>query len=188
MPRMILSLHGVDVREVTIAQGRSTVGRKLSNQIVIDHPTVSGRHAALHCTVNVVMLEDLGSTNGSHVNGHAIRMQVLRDADVVQLGQYTLRYLADAVTVPPVSHPAGSHIRVLSGNGAGETVSLQKVVNTVGRPGVAVAAVTRRLERYVVTRIDAGTVLNGELLGADTVPLHDGDVLELAGLQLQFVG
>ena len=183
MPRMILSLHGVELREVEIPEGRTTVGRKPSNELVIDNQAVSGRHAALHRTADVVMLEDLGSTNGSHVNGREIRMQRLRDADVVQLGQYTLRFVADAAA----AHPAGWHIRVLSGHGAGATLALEKVVTTVGKPGLAVAAVTHRLGRYLLTPIDAGTMLNGEPLGAGAAPLHDGDVVEVAGLKLQFV-
>lgn len=183
MPRMILSLRGVDVREVAIPEGRTTIGRKLTNDLVIDNQAVSGCHAALHRTADVVMLEDLGSTNGSHVNGREIRTQVLRDADKVQLGQYTLRFMAETT----LARPAGAHIRVLSGPEAGSMLALQKVVTTVGKPGLAVAAVTHRLGRYLLTPIDAGTVLNGQPLGSGAAPLHDGDVLEVAGLRLQFV-
>ena len=183
MPRMILALRGVDVREIMIPEGRTTVGRKPSNDLVIDNAAVSGRHAALHRTADVVMLEDLGSTNGTHVNGQAIRMQVLRDADRVQLGQYILRFVAETAQ----ARPPGSHLRVLSGQGAGGTLALCKVVTTVGKPGLAVAAVTHRLGHYLLTPVDAGTVLNGRPLGADAAPLDDGDVVEVAGLRLQFV-
>ena len=52
---------------------------------------------------------------------------------------------------------------------------------------MAVAAVTRRLHGYVVAPIDGETALNGEPLGSEAVALQDGDVLELAGTQMQFV-
>ena len=55
------------------------------------------------------------------------------------------------------------------------------------KPGVAVAAVTRRLHGYVVAPIDGGTALNGEPLGNEAVALQDGDVLELGGTRMQFV-
>lgn len=83
--------------------------------------------------------------------------------------------------------PSVAVIRVLSGVGAGRELSLQKVVTTIGKPGVAVAAVTRRLHGYVVAPIDGGTTLNGEPLGKDAVALQDGDMLELAGARMQFV-
>ena len=78
-------------------------------------------------------------------------------------------------------------IRVLSGAGAGRELSLHKVVTTIGKPGVAVAAVTRRLHGYVVAPIDGGTMLNGEPLGKEAVALQDGDLLELGGARMQFV-
>jgi hypothetical protein len=78
-------------------------------------------------------------------------------------------------------------MRVLSGSAAGREMSLQKVVTTIGKPGLAVAAVTRRLHGYVVAPIDGETLLNGEPLGSDAVALQDGDVLELGGTRMQFV-
>lgn len=190
MPRMIFSILGVDMREVAIADGRTTLGRRPTNDIVIDNLAISGQHAALHCTGNVVLLEDLQSTNGTYVNGRAIQKQVLRDADVIELGKYKLRYIADAAPPAPAAAPvrAGASIRVIAGTGSGSEVPLQKVVTTFGKPGVAVAVVTRRLHGYLLSRIDGGTLLNGEPLGGDPVLLRDGDVMELAELRLQFVG
>jgi len=52
---------------------------------------------------------------------------------------------------------------------------------------VAVAAVTRRLQGYVVAPVDGGTLLNGEPLGGEAVALQDGDTLELGGTRMQFV-
>ena len=83
--------------------------------------------------------------------------------------------------------PSVAVIRVLSGIGAGRELSLQKVVTTIGKPGVAVAAVTRRLHGFVVAPVDGGTMLNGEPLGKEPVALQDGDMLELAGTRMQFV-
>ena len=221
MPKMIVSIDGVVIKEVTLAKDRTTLGRRPYNDIVIDNLAISGEHAVLHMIGHDVYLEDLNSTNGTYVNARAIKKQALEHNDVIEVGKYKIRFLANgapaesaaqsaravaasapaaASTSAPVplslaptaqmplgSTPAVALIRVLSGAGAGRELSLQKVVTTIGKPGVAVAAVTRRLQGYVVAPVDGGTLLNGEALGAGAVELQDGDVLELAGTRMQFV-
>lgn len=98
------------------------------------------------------------------------------------------------IASPPVAgHAAGeglhAAIRVLSGAAAGREVPLTKVVTTVGKPGVAVAAITRRPRGFVVHHVEgAGNpALNGVPIGADPVELKSGDLIELAGTQMQFV-
>jgi predicted component of type VI protein secretion system len=218
MPKMIVSIDGVVIKEVTLVKDRTTLGRRPYNDIVIDNLAISGEHAVLHLIDGVVYLEDLNSTNGTYVNARAVRRHILQHNDVVEVGKYKIRYLAgntgpaqrkpavapEHAAVPsapqpllPMSGPtvtlplgggvAPAAIRVLSGAGAGRELPLAKVVTTIGRPGVAVAAVTRRLHGYVVAPIDGGTMLNGEKLGQEAVALQDGDVLELGGTRMQFV-
>lgn len=80
-------------------------------------------------------------------------------------------------------------IKVLSGAAAGREVPLTKVVTTIGKPGVAVAAITRRHQGFVVHHVEgAGNpTLNGSPIKAEPVALKNGDVIELAGTQMQFV-
>ena len=216
MPKVIVSIDGVVIKEVTLAKDRTALGRRPYNDIVIDNLAISGEHAVLHMIGADVYLEDLNSTNGTYVNARAIKKQALEHNDVIEVGKYKIRYLSvasapDVAMAPPkptavaypsapipltsaptVSAPLGGAvssavIRVLSGTGAGRELSLQKVVTTIGKPGVAVAAVTRRIQGYVVAPIDGGTTLNGEPLGTEAVALQDGDVLELGGTKMQFV-
>lgn len=218
MPKLIVSIDGVVIKDVTLAKDRTTLGRRPYNDIVVDNLAISGEHAVLHMIGGDVYLEDLNSTNGTYVNGRAIKKQALEQNDVIEVGKYKIRYLAGAapgpdesvvpartVAIQPPSGPiplssaptvqsplgggtAGAAVmRVLSGSGAGRELTLQKVVTTIGKPGVAVAAVTRRLHGYVVAPIDGGTTLNGEPLGTEAVALQDGDVLELGGTRMQFV-
>ncbi|RZL45720.1 MAG: FHA domain-containing protein [Variovorax sp.] len=215
MPKVIVSIDGVVIKEVTLAKDRTSLGRRPYNDIVIDNLAISGEHAVLHMIGADVYLEDLNSTNGTYVNTRAVKKQALEHNDVIEVGKYKIRYLTGAATVaessmartaivpphsdpiplssaPTVSAPLGAAmgsavIRVLSGAGAGRELSLQKVVTTIGKPGVAVAAVTRRIQGYVVAPIDGGTMLNGEPLGTEAVALQDGDLLELGGTRMQFV-
>ena len=219
MPKMIVSIDGVVIKEVVLVKDRTTLGRRPYNDIVIDNLAISGEHAVFHMIDGAVYLEDLNSTNGTYVNARAVRRHMLEHNDVVEVGKYKIRFLAGhqpfvssrPLTIPgalqtvapvapppppPVVHSASvvpganvapAAIRVLSGAGAGRELTLAKVVTTIGRPGVAVAAVTRRLHGYVVAPIDGGTLLNGEQLGQEAVALQDGDVLELGGTKIQFV-
>jgi hypothetical protein len=77
----------------------------------------------------------------------------------------------------------------LNGAAAGREVALVKVVTTIGKPGVAVAAITRRAQGYVVAHVDGaeGPKLNGTRVHTEPVVLQNGDQLELAGIQMQFI-
>jgi pSer/pThr/pTyr-binding forkhead associated (FHA) protein len=79
--------------------GMATIGRASDSDIVVDEATVSHRHALLSPLPEGVVLIDLGSTNGSFVNGvQAPPDEVvwLADGDVIKLGCVVLRYFAPA--------------------------------------------------------------------------------------------
>ena len=84
------------------------------------------------------------------------------------------------------SLPLGK-IQVLSGPGAGKELELKKALITLGRPGVQVAVITRRPQGYFITHVE-GThpVINGESIGAQARQLTDHDVVELAGVKMEF--
>jgi pSer/pThr/pTyr-binding forkhead associated (FHA) protein len=224
MPKMIVSIDGVVIKEVQLTKDRTTLGRRPYNDIVIDNLAVSGEHAVLQMTGNEVYLEDLNSTNGTYVNGKAVKKQLLQNSDTVEIGKYKIKYINEAANpgfektmifkpgsagiMPPPARPAvpaapaapahppaaeqvqaKATIKVLSGAAAGREVPLLKVVTTIGKPGVAVAAITRRPHGFVVAHVEgtAKPTLNGTLIGADPVTLKHGDLLELAGTQMQFV-
>ncbi|MGH6639756.1 MAG: FHA domain-containing protein [Polaromonas sp.] len=214
MPKMIVSIDGVVIKEVQLTKDRTSLGRRPYNDIVIDNLAVSGEHAVLQMSGNEVYLEDLNSTNGTYVNGKAVKKQLLQNSDTVEIGKYKIKYMNDAApagfektmvvkagsaglvapaAAAPVAADAGpgasAAIKVMSGAAAGREVALVKVVTTIGKPGVAVAAITKRPQGFVVAHVE-GTgkpTLNGVLIGADPVGLKNGDVLELAGTQMQFV-
>jgi len=211
MSKLMIAIDGVVLKEVQLAKERTTLGRRPYNDIVIDNLAVSGEHAALHLMGGDVYLEDLHSTNGTYVNSKPIRRQLLIDQDVIEVGKYKIRFmtsnapvamatpaaaavvsapvpLAVGITAPmPLGAAGPAVLRVLSGAGAGQELPLHKVVTTVGKPGVAVAAVTRRLYGYVVAPLDGAALLNDQAMGSTAVPLQDGDVLELSGSRMQFV-
>jgi len=224
MPKMIVSIDEVVIKEVQLTKDKTTLGRRPYNDIVIDNLAVSGEHAVLQMTGSDVVLEDLNSTNGTYVNGKAVKKQQLQSGDAIEIGKYKIKFVGDNVaedfdkttivkarpsaSAPVSRSPAGTPsgfptgsgdsvgmgafhaaIKVLSGAASGREVPLTKVVTTIGKPGVAVAAITRRQQGFVVHHVEgAGNpTLNGSPIGTDPISLKNGDLIELAGTQMQFV-
>lgn len=93
MAKLILSLDGQVIKEFTLTKERSTIGRKPHNDIQIDNLAVSGEHAIIMTILHDSFLEDLGSTNGTLVNGQPVKKHFLQDNDVVEIGKYKLKYV-----------------------------------------------------------------------------------------------
>ena len=221
MPRLVLSLDGVVLREVSLTKDRTTIGRRSHNDLVIDNLAVSGEHAVMIMSGNDVYLEDLGSTNGTTVNGQPIKKHLLQHADTVEIGKYRIRFLAngsaeggnvDIDTSQPLRRefygpgpttiqirPPGSSledppqhgtamVKIMSGANAGRELALVKALTTIGRPGHQVAVITRRPTGYFIAHVegDIYPMVNGHNLGSAAHPLKDKDVIELAGVKMEF--
>ncbi|MEY4753576.1 MAG: hypothetical protein RJA44_1251 [Pseudomonadota bacterium] len=228
MPKLVVSLDGVVIKEVQLTKDKTTLGRRPYNDIVIDNLAVSGEHAVLQMVGQDVYIEDQNSTNGTYINGRAVKKQLLQHNDTVEIGKYKIKYMVEenadyektmilkpgqvasaigapvvrsAPTVPASMAPASNFgglgsgsvpqasIKVLSGAAAGREVALTKVVTTVGKPGVQVASITKRPGGYVFAHVEGANrpTVNGNPVQGDPVHLKDGDVIELAGTQMQFM-
>jgi pSer/pThr/pTyr-binding forkhead associated (FHA) protein len=222
MGKLVVSLDGVVIKEVQITKDKTTLGRRPYNDIVIDNLAVSGEHAVLQMVGADVFIEDLNSTNGTYINGKAVKKQLLSHNDTVEIGKYKIKYLVEDGTdyektmimkpgaVPGAGAPqaysptvgfgasgfgslggssAPASIKVLNGAAAGREVMLTKVVTTVGKPGVQVASITKRPGGYVLAHVEGALrpTVNGSPVTGETVQLKNGDVVELAGTQMQFV-
>lgn len=227
MPRMVVSIDGVVIKEVALTQERTTVGRRPYNDVVIDNLAVSGEHAVFVMTPGGdVEVQDLGSTNGTYVNGKSVKRQALQSGDTVEVGKYKIRFLRDeprpsfektmvftpgmrpplasvGTTAPgtslatspgatPHAHapvPQNATVRVITGPAAGREVALTKVVTTLGKPGVAVASITRRHHGFVLAHVEGDSLplLNGTPVQGGAVPLKSGDRIVLVGTEMEFV-
>jgi len=98
MAKLILSVDGQVLKEYTLSKERTLIGRKPHNDIQIDNLAVSGEHAAIITILNDSFIEDLGSTNGTMVNGKPIKKHFLQNNDVVEIGKHKLKYFNDAPT------------------------------------------------------------------------------------------
>jgi pSer/pThr/pTyr-binding forkhead associated (FHA) protein len=248
MAKLILSMDGLVLKEIPLAKERTTIGRKPHNDIQIDNLAVSGEHAVIVTILNDSFLEDLGSTNGTVVNGNAIKKHFLQNNDIIELGKYKLKFVGEAApaasgekadfektmvlrpsamkaaadqarsmasapgaqaavaqrsipaadrepSAPPAApapapkpaQPMGA-IQLLSGANAGKELELSKPLTTLGKPGVQVAVLTRRPQGYFITHVEGANrpVVNGQQIGTAPHALKDHDVIELAGVKMEF--
>ena len=217
MGKLVVSLDGVVIKEVQITKDKTTLGRRPYNDIVIDNLAVSGEHAVLQMVGADVFIEDLNSTNGtavkkqllSHndtveIGKYKIKYLVEDGTDyektmIMKPGAAPAAAGAQAYS-PTVGFGASgfgslgassgpASIKVLNGAAAGREVMLTKVVTTVGKPGVQVASITKRPGGYVLAHVEGALrpTVNGSPVTGETVQLKNGDVVELAGTQMQFV-
>ena len=238
MPKLILSMDGLVLKEIVITREHTSIGRKPANDIQIDNLSISGQHAVITHILGDAFLEDLNSTNGTYVNGQPVKKHVLHNNDVIELGKYRIKYLVDAstpgtsatelidtaalkpfdlgtvapaestpvtgastfrtpVSAPPERSAATSighlieHlgvIQVLSGANVGQELELSKSVTTLGKPGHQVAVITRREQGYFITHVEGKThpLVNGEQIDAQAHKLDDHDIIEIAGVKMEF--
>ncbi|OGT81407.1 MAG: hypothetical protein A3H91_06715 [Gammaproteobacteria bacterium RIFCSPLOWO2_02_FULL_61_13] len=245
MAKLVLNMNGVVQGEYELNKERLTVGRKPDNDIQIDNLAVSGKHAMIITILDDSFLEDLGSTNGTYVNGKLIKKHALKDGDVIAIGKHELKYVnehatadddefektmiikpgsasaavaaakaaemavaaaASAAAPPavgakpgaPAAAPAAGggmplgRLTVLNGPIAGKELELTKALITLGKPGTQVAVISRRPQGYFLTHIESDgdgkryPLVNGEPIGGKAYQLKDSDMIELAGIKMEF--
>ncbi|HUY03464.1 MAG TPA: FHA domain-containing protein [Rhodocyclaceae bacterium] len=209
MAKLILSMDGLVLKEIALDRERTTIGRKPHNDIQIDNLAISGEHAVIVTLLDDSFLEDLNSTNGTYVNGQSIKKHCLQNGDVIELGKYRLKYFNDAPqqraefdgsqrpeaggrqaapSAPPGATLPLGEIQILTGANAGRELELSKSLTRLGKPGLQVAVIARRPQGYFITHVegDHHPVVNGRPLAAQAHPLADHDVIELAGVKMEF--
>ena len=206
MAELVVSSDGVETQHVHLMKDRTTLGRRHHNDVALSDLSVSGMHCVFERERSgAIWLTDVGSTNGTYVNGERIQRRQLEDQDVVTVGIYSIRFLLqppvavagqtspmrlEALGAPGRAGAQKASLRVLEGVAQGRDVPLVKTVTTFGKPGDAVVAVYHRRHGYFVALVEAGeqpALHNGQPVGTDAAPLADQDVLELGDSRLLFI-
>lgn len=217
MPKLILSMDGLVLKEIVLSKERITIGRKPHNDVQIDNLAISGEHASITTILNDAFLEDRNSTNGTYVNGQSVKKHALKNNDVIELGKYRLKFLAEAGGPAGVQPAIGGFglggdlagvegdaaegagttggatavgaMKILSGSNVGKELVLTKSMTTLGKPGLQVAVITRRPHGYFISHVEGTSfpTLNGVALDAQARRLADRDQLEIAGVRMEFL-
>lgn len=137
MPKLILKFDERELQECHVGNQPIAIGRLPDNNIVIDNPAVSGRHARVYREGDHYVLEDLKSTNGTFVNEKPVARHTLLESDVVLVGKHTLVFThkggEPAETAKPLSVPD------IGGTMALDTVKQKHLLSGLdfGRPSPA---------------------------------------------------
>jgi predicted component of type VI protein secretion system len=185
--KLIISRDAQLIAEVELGDGRVTIGRHPASDVVLAHQAVSGRHAAITNSNGAPMVEDLGSSNGTFVNGQRIASTLLADRDRITVAKFQLEYIA--ASPPAVAPPAqAGSIEVMNGASAGKLLSLVKPLTTLGSPGVLVVVISRQAGGYYIAQVQGNAVarVNDETVNRTPRLLRDGDLLELTGTHMRF--
>lgn len=90
--KLVMTSTSGESQEFPLTKETTTIGRKPSNDIHIDNLSVSGTHAQVITILEDSFLEDLGSTNGTYVNGKLIKKHAMEHGDKITLGKYQITY------------------------------------------------------------------------------------------------
>lgn len=208
MPQLITTVDGVEIHRTYLTLERTTLGRKPGNHIVLTDLAVSGEHCAFELSgLSDVVVIDLGSTNGTYINGAMVRMHLLQDVDIISIARFKIQYfsaneLTDEGKTASMSLHGGlfpaaaaatgamhASLKLLTGSSAGLELPVSKAVSTFGQPGTALIAIAHRRQGYFVSCMEATQTpkLNGMAITDEPVMLCDHDVIELAGSALEFL-
>lgn len=218
MGKLIITESSGASRELVLDKERVSIGRHADNDICLNDKAVSGHHAVIISILADSFLEDLDSTNGTLVNGKQIAKHPLSDGDTVSIGRNSLRYQADgpaagedfdktmilrpsqmgsasSSTTAPVAgaeKQQTGRLRVESGSNAGRELELTKALTTIGKPGVQVAAITKRADGFYIVHVGGAAggkrpMVNGAEIDAQARKLNTNDIIELAGTQMRFL-
>ena len=108
MVRLVLLSEGFAGRTYELKVDRTTVGRVSDNAFEIPESSVSSHHAEILLRGNDVIIKDLGSTNGTFINGEKITEAVLKPGETLKFGTVELRLDTGEGTPAPVSKPAST--------------------------------------------------------------------------------
>lgn len=183
MAKLIIARDAQRVQTVQLQPGRVSLGRRSRNDIVLDHPTVSGAHAVIDSVGDDCYLEDVNSTNGSFVNGRRVGRHLLRHADQITLAVFRIQFLADAAVAVP------ARLDVLSGASAGRQLTLDKPETRLGQAGKPLALISRAAQGYLLGAAAGAPapLLNGVAQRGDAQLLRHGDLIEAGGVRMAFV-
>lgn len=175
--KLILTLDGAILKEYPINQESISIGRSRGNDIQINDKTISGRHALINTLGGETFVEDLGSTNGTLVDGKHISKILLMHGDVIQTGMHQLTYfseekaeyeptmfikaeLSETQTINTGELP--EHIakgiplagaKILNGPSANTVMEMRKPFNTIGYKGISLAVIARGNTRYTISAL-----------------------------------
>ena len=217
MSKLTLSFKGRVLRVFPLPQGATYIGSDPACPIHIDSLAVDPKHARIEVHGQDAILFGLDSKEGTFVNQEKITEHKLKDNDLIRVGKHALLYTYEEVSqldanesstsidIHPVieklaeeqqhEHSSDEHsnqkqgwLQILNGQNLGKTLSLNRSMTNLGKPGVATAVIMRRHDGYFISHLEGKkTPLVGDkAIGEHSVKLEDGDTITIGNIKMQF--
>jgi len=214
--KLTLSFKGRVLRVFPLPQGATVIGSDPACPVHIDSLAVEPKHARIEVHGQDALLFDIETTDGTFVNNEKITEHKLKDNDIIRVGKHTIQYTyeevsqldanesstsidihpvmeqlaeqhAEAVS-PQITNNKQGWLQILNGQNLGKTLSLNRSMTNLGKPGVATAVITRRHDGYFIAHLEGKkTPLVGDNpIGEHSVKLEDGDTITIGNIKMQF--
>ena len=210
MSKLTLSFKGKVLKVFPVLKGSMMVGSDSSCTIHIDSLAIQPQHAQIDTVNNDSVIRDLNSEDGIFIGATKIEgLHPLKDEDVIRIGKHTLTYSYseelnttdenDAVAEiiaeeepPPIQMEAQEKtqgwLQIMNGSNLGKTMSLNKAMTNLGKPGISTAVITKRNDGYFISQLEGEhpLLIKNQALDGKSHHLTDGDTIQIGNIKMQF--
>jgi pSer/pThr/pTyr-binding forkhead associated (FHA) protein len=141
MAKLYLKFGQSMLKEVTLSQSPTTIGRLPDNSMQIDNLAVSGHHARITWEQDHYVVEDLGSLNGTFVNNERVGKAKLRHCDLMKIGKHEIEFKNEgALPVAAIAAKTGPAMPKLEATVMLDTRQSQEMMGKMAAPSVLTAS------------------------------------------------
>jgi len=185
------------------------LGSDPSCTIYIDSLALQPEHAQINTVNNESVIRDLNSEEGTFIDQTKLEAQyLLKDGDVIRVGKHTLAYSyseditsqTDAISESMTEKSAPIQIeaqgkkqgwlQIMNGSNLGKTMSLNKAMTNLGKPGISTAVITKRQDGYFISQLEGNQnhplLIKNKQLNGNSQHLTDGDTIQIGNIKMQF--
>lgn len=214
MSKLTLSFKDRVLRVYPVLKGSMLIGSDPNCTIHIDSLALQAQHARIDTQEQTSTIVDLSSPDGTFVNQNKITEHPLKDGDLIRVGKHTLTYTYEEVEDMPSASPPpaatnveedqptieeteepssqtetrSGFLQIMSGANLGKTMSLNRAMTNLGKPGVATAIIAKRNDGYFISHLEGKQppLVGNTPIGDKTEKLNDGDIIQIGNIKMQF--
>ena len=211
MSKLTLSFKGKVLKIFPVLKGSMTIGSDPSCTIYIDSLALQPQHAQIDTVENDSVIRNLATEDGTFIGATKLEsMHPLKDGDIIRVGKHTLTYsyseditnetdaVEENITAAVVEEEAPIHmeakektqgwLQIMNGANLGKTMSLNKAMTNLGKPGISTAVITKRQEGYFISQLEGNhpLLIKNKELGSSSHQLIDGDTIQIGNIKMQF--
>ena len=209
MSKLTLSFKGKVLKVYPVLKGSMMLGSDPSCTIFIDSLALQPQHAQIDTVNNDSVIRDLNTDEGTFIGQTKLdSLHPLKDGDVIRVGKHTLAYTfsedinntgeTEAVVEQiaeeeaPIQMQAQEKtqgwLQIMNGSNLGKTMSLNKSMTNLGKPGVSTAVITKRHDGYFISQLEGNhpLLIKNKELGDKSIQLIDGDTIQIGNIKMQF--